>query len=31
MRQLFGIHIIGDEILFGKRQDAHLSKAIECE
>ena len=26
---LFGIYIIGDEILSGKRQDAHLSKAIE--
>lgn len=25
----FGIYIIGDEILSGKRQDAHLSKAIE--
>lgn len=25
----FGIFIIGDEILSGKRQDAHLSKAIE--
>jgi molybdopterin-biosynthesis enzyme MoeA-like protein len=24
-----GIYIIGDEILSGKRQDAHLSKAIE--
>jgi molybdopterin-biosynthesis enzyme MoeA-like protein len=24
----FGIYIIGDEILSGKRQDAHLSKAI---
>lgn len=30
MRQKqFGIYIIGDEILSGKRQDAHLSKAIE--
>ncbi|MDP3087180.1 MAG: molybdopterin-binding protein [Methylotenera sp.] len=30
MRQLqFGIYIIGDEILSGKRQDAHLSKVIE--
>ena len=27
--QNFGIYIIGDEILSGKRQDAHLSKAIE--
>ena len=27
--QTFGIYIIGDEILSGKRQDAHLSKAIE--
>ena len=26
---VFGIYIIGDEILSGKRQDAHLSKAIE--
>ncbi|MEQ1600106.1 MAG: molybdopterin-binding protein [Methylotenera sp.] len=26
--QNFGIYIIGDEILSGKRQDAHLSKAI---
>ncbi|MCE9632610.1 MAG: competence/damage-inducible protein A [Methylophilales bacterium] len=25
----FGAYIIGDEILSGKRQDAHLSKAIE--
>jgi molybdopterin-biosynthesis enzyme MoeA-like protein len=25
----FGIYIIGDEILSGKRQDAHLSKVIE--
>ena len=25
----FGIYIIGDEILSGKRQDGHLSKAIE--
>ena len=25
----FGIYIIGDEILSGKRQDAHLTKAIE--
>jgi len=25
----FGIYIIGDEILSGKRQDAHLSKIIE--
>ena len=25
----FGIYIIGDEIISGKRQDAHLSKAIE--
>ncbi len=25
----FGIYIIGDEILSGKRQDRHLSKAIE--
>jgi molybdopterin-biosynthesis enzyme MoeA-like protein len=24
-----GIYVIGDEILSGKRQDAHLSKAIE--
>ena len=27
--QSFGIYIIGDEILSGKRQDGHLSKAIE--
>ena len=27
--QNFGIFIIGDEILSGKRQDGHLSKAIE--
>ncbi len=27
--QNFGIYIIGDEILSGKRQDGHLSKAIE--
>lgn len=27
--QTFGIYIIGDEILSGKRQDKHLSKAIE--
>ena len=27
--QTFGIYIIGDEILSGKRQDAHLSKVIE--
>jgi len=27
--QHFGIYIIGDEILSGKRQDAHLSKVIE--
>lgn len=27
--QTFGIYIIGDEILSGKRQDAHLTKAIE--
>jgi molybdopterin-biosynthesis enzyme MoeA-like protein len=27
--QNFGIYIIGDEILSGKRQDAHLSKVIE--
>ena len=27
--QTFGIYIIGDEILSGKRQDGHLSKAIE--
>ncbi len=27
--QTFGIYIIGDEILSGKRQDRHLSKAIE--
>jgi molybdopterin-biosynthesis enzyme MoeA-like protein len=27
--QNFGIYIIGDEILSGKRQDAHLTKAIE--
>ena len=27
--QHIGIYIIGDEILSGKRQDAHLSKAIE--
>ena len=27
--QIFGIYIIGDEILSGKRQDGHLSKAIE--
>jgi molybdopterin-biosynthesis enzyme MoeA-like protein len=26
--QNFGIYVIGDEILSGKRQDAHLSKAI---
>jgi len=26
--QNFGVYIIGDEILSGKRQDAHLSKAI---
>lgn len=26
---VFGIYIIGDEILSGKRQDAHLGKAIE--
>ncbi len=25
----FGAYIIGDEILSGKRQDAHLSKVIE--
>ena len=25
----FGIYIIGDEILSGKRQDAHLSKVLE--
>jgi molybdopterin-biosynthesis enzyme MoeA-like protein len=25
----FGIYIIGDEILSGKRQDAHLTKVIE--
>ena len=25
----FGVYIIGDEILSGKRQDAHLSKVIE--
>jgi hypothetical protein len=28
-KPIFGIYIIGDEILSGKRQDAHLSKAIE--
>ena len=28
-KPVFGIYIIGDEILSGKRQDAHLSKAIE--
>lgn len=27
--QTFGIYIIGDEILSGKRKDAHLSKTIE--
>ncbi|OYY94693.1 MAG: competence/damage-inducible protein A, partial [Methylophilales bacterium 16-45-7] len=27
--QTFGIYIIGDEILSGKRQDKHLSKVIE--
>ena len=27
--QNFGIYIIGDEILSGKRQDGHLNKAIE--
>jgi molybdopterin-biosynthesis enzyme MoeA-like protein len=27
--QNFGLYIIGDEILSGKRQDAHLSKVIE--
>ncbi len=27
--QSFGIYIIGDEILSGKRQDKHLNKAIE--
>ena len=27
--QAFGIYIIGDEILSGKRQDGHLNKAIE--
>ena len=27
--QKIGIHILGDKILSGKRQDAHLSKAIE--
>lgn len=27
--QNFGIYIIGDEILSGKRQDAHLSKVIQ--
>ena len=27
--QTFGIYIIGDEILSGKRQDGHLSRAIE--
>jgi molybdopterin-biosynthesis enzyme MoeA-like protein len=27
--QTFGIYIIGDEILSGKRQDAHLNKVIE--
>jgi molybdopterin-biosynthesis enzyme MoeA-like protein len=27
--QTFGIYIIGDEILSGKRQDAHLTKVIE--
>ena len=27
--QNFGIYIIGDEILSGKRQDGHLSKAID--
>lgn len=27
--QSFGIYIIGDEILSGKRQDKHLTKAIE--
>lgn len=27
--QTFGIYIIGDEILSGKRQDAHLSKVIQ--
>ncbi|NOS97280.1 MAG: competence/damage-inducible protein A, partial [Methylotenera sp.] len=27
--QTFGIYIIGDEILSGKRQDKHLSKTIE--
>ena len=26
---IFGIYIIGDEILSGKRQDKHLSKLIE--
>ncbi len=26
----FGVYIIGDEILSGKRQDAHLSKVIEA-
>ena len=29
MQSNFGIFIIGDEILSGKRQDGHLSKAIE--
>ena len=29
MQTNFGIYIIGDEILSGKRQDGHLSKAIE--
>lgn len=29
MNQNFGIYIIGDEILSGKRKDAHLSKVIE--
>ena len=29
MQNNFGIYIIGDEILSGKRQDGHLSKAIE--
>jgi molybdopterin-biosynthesis enzyme MoeA-like protein len=28
MHESFGIYIIGDEILSGKRQDAHLSKVI---
>ena len=29
MSALIGVYIIGDEILSGKRQDGHLSKAIE--